>query len=437
MANDDTGYDNLVKNFFVSMLILMLILTVLPAIFYGVACGSKRNIQNSELIRNYRISSEDHDKFNTFEEIYLFCSYIPIRRVRICGGKDERSTMLYNKHLKEANDVLKLLNDLYEKIKIGGEKNKKDATDASNRAKELREQREHEEMLANQREAGANSRNNNKLWLGWIALIIAVLGPTMDRFGTFVNTVISRIFDVFRLLLPIITALASNRVFVGFIILVIIISIIFGLLKPKDKAKNKKRRAAGSEEDDRFGLNALWDEIMDTYEYYRDMMNNFKLSSMSGGLIQEDEENADNDESGVIINRKTLNGKSYDNLSYVMLSDIFNDNEIKEYYGKTAIIERGKYYNIHLPDEKFKNDMASIKWDIRDGAKQNEKVWRIDCEKLDTLTNKGIGASGAGALPAFIKEGNKCVINARGLDKFNKPTLEIDEDILLKTEYIR
>jgi hypothetical protein len=345
--------------------------------------------------------------------------------------------MLYNKHLKEANDVLKLLNDLYEKIKIGGEKNKKDATDASNRAKELREQREHEEMLANQREAGANSRNNNKLWLGWIALIIAVIGPTMDRFGTFVNTVISRIFDVFRLLLPIITALASNRVFVGFIILVIIISIIFGLLKPKDKAKNKKRRAAGSEEDDRFGLNALWDEIMDTYEYYRDMMNNFKMSSMSGGLIQEDEENADNDESGVIINRKTLNGKSYDNLSYVMLSDIFNDNEIKEYYGKTAIIERGKYYNIHLPDEKFKNDMASIKWDIRDGAKQNEKVWRIDCEKLDTLTNKGVGASGAGALPAFIKEGNKCVINARGLDKFNKPTLEIDEDILLKTEYIR
>jgi hypothetical protein len=446
MANDDDNENaNLVKNFFVSMLILMSMLSVLPAIFYGFTVNSKGNTQNSELIEKYRISSEDLDIFNTFEELYLFCTYIPIRRVKICGEDDPHSFFLYNKALKEASDVRKLLSTLYANSKLGGEKSKKDAADAIAREKERREQREHEEMLANQREAGENSRNNNKLFLGWIALIVAVLGPSMDRFFIFANAVLGRIMDAFRLLLPIITALASNRVFVGFIILVIIISIIFGLLKPKDKVKNKKKRGAGEDDDDRFSLNALWEEIVDTYEYYRDMMNNLKMSSMTGGLIADEEENAESDEkNGLVINRKTLDGKSYDNLSYVMLSDIFSKNEIKEYYGSSAVMENGRYYNIHLPDERFKKDMpSSVKWVVSDGAKQNEKVWRIDCEKLDTLNKKSLEDGSAPeailpAIPAFIKKGDKCVINARGLDKINNPPpLETDEDIPFKTEYIR
>jgi len=433
MANDDTGYDNLVKNFFVSMLILISMLTVLPLIFYGFASNKNKKAMNDTLIDNYEISSKDQDKFNTLEELYLFCTYIPIKRVRVCGDSDEETTILYKKYLKEAGEVIALLKDLYEKSKIGGEKSMKDAKDAIAREKEKREQREHEEMLANQREAGANSRNDRKMFLAWVIFIVGgTLGPFLSKIGVFVDTVIVRVMEFVRIFTPIIVALASNRVFVGFIILVIIISIIFGLLKPKDKAKSKKRRVAGSE-DDRLGLNALWEEIVDTYEYYRDMANNLKLSSMSGGLIQDSEENAENDEGGLIIDRKTIKGKSYDNLSYVMLSDIFSEKEISEYYGKGAKIDRGRYYNIHLPDEKFKNDMPSIKWDIRDGAKQNEKVWRIDCDKIDTLVNK----DGAGVGPAFVKEGNKCVINARGLDKINKPPSNIDEDIPFKTEFIR
>ena len=433
MANDDTGYDNLVKNFFVSMLILISMLTVLPLIFYGFASNKNKKAMNDTLIDNYEISSKDQDKFNTLEELYLFCTYIPIKRVRVCGDSDEETTILYKKYLKEAGEVIALLKDLYEKSKIGGEKSMKDAKDAIAREKEKREQREHEEMLANQREAGANSRNDRKMFLAWVIFIVGgTLGPFLSKIGVFVDTVIVRVMEFVRIFTPIIVALASNRVFVGFIILVIIISIIFGLLKPKDKAKSKKRRVAGSE-DDRLGLNALWEEIVDTYEYYRDMANNLKLSSMSGGLIQDGEENAENDEGGIIIDRKTIKGKAYDNLSYVVLSDIFSEKEISEYYGKGAKIDRGRYYNIHLPDEKFKNDMPSIKWDIRDGAKQNEKVWRIDCDKIDTLVNK----DGAGVGPAFVKEGNKCVINARGLDKINKPPSNIDEDIPFKTEFIR
>jgi hypothetical protein len=433
MANDDNEYGNLVKNFFVSMLILISMLTVLPLIFYGFASNKNKKAMNDTLIDNYEISSKDQDKFNTLEELYLFCTYIPIKRVRVCGDSDEETTILYKKYLKEAGEVIALLKDLYEKSKIGGEKSMRDAKDAIAREKEKREQREHEEMLANQREAGANSRNDRKMFFAWFVFIVGgSLGPFLSKIGVFVDTVIVRVMEFVRIFTPIITALASNRVFVGFIILVIIISIIFGLLKPKDKAKSKKRKVAGSE-DDRLGLNALWEEIVDTYEYYRDMVNNFKLSSMSGGLIQDGEENAENDEGGLIIDRKTIKGKSYDNLSYVVLSDIFSEKEISEYYGKGAKIDRGRYYNIHLPDEKFKNDMPSIKWDIRDGAKQNEKVWRIDCDKLDTLVNK----DGAGAGPAFVKEGNKCVINARGLDKINKPPSKIDEDIPFKTEFIR
>ena len=444
MANDDDNeYGNLVKNFFVSMLILMSMLSILPAIFYGFTVKSKGDTQNSELIEKYRISSEDLDIFNTFEELYLFCTYIPIRRVKICGDDDKHSLFLYNKALKEASDVRKLLSTLYENSKLGGEKSKKDAADAIAREKEKREQREHEEMLVNQKEAGANSRNDRKMFFAWFVFLISgSLGPLVEKFAIFVNAVIGRVMDVFRLLLPIITALASNRVFVGFIILVIIISIIFGLLKPKDKAKDKKKRATREEG---FSIYSLWEDIVDTYEYYRDMIRNFKMSSMSGGLIADDEENAANDEkNGLVINRKTLDGKSYDNLSYVMLSDIFNKNEIKEYYGKSAIMENGRYYNIHLPDERFKKDIpSSVKWVVSDGAKQNEKVWRIDCEKLDTLNKKSLGDGSVPtatlpAIPAFIKKGDKCVINTRGLDKINNPPpVETDEDILLKTEYIR
>jgi len=439
MANDDNEYGNLVKNFFLSMLILISMLTVLPLIIYGFTFNSKKGALNDTLIDNYEISSKDQDKFNTLEELYLFCSYIPIKRVRVCGDSDVETTILYKKYLKEAGEVIALLKDLYEKSKIGGEKSMKDAKDAIAREKEKREQREHEEMLANQREAGANSRNDRKMFFAWVVFALTgAFGPFLSKIGVFIDTLGVRFMEFVKIFTPIIVALASNRVFVGFVILVIIISIILGLLKPKDKAKSKKKRGAG-EEDDRFGLNALWEEIMDTYNYYKDMANNLKLSNMSGGLIQDSEENADNEEGGLIIDRKTIKGKSYDNLSYVMLSDIFSEKEISEYYGKGAKIDRGRYYNIHLPDEKFKNDMPSIKWDIRDGAKQNEKVWRINCDKLDTLVNKDAsGAAVAGvAIPAFVKEGNKCVINARGLDKINKPPSKIDEDIPFKTEFIR
>lgn len=441
MANDDDSeYGKLVKNFFVSMLILMSMLSVLPAISYGFAVSSKGKTQNSELIENYRISSKDHDKFNTFEEIYLFCTYIPIKRVKICGDEDEYSTFLYNKTLKEASDVIDLLKDLSYKSRIGGEKTKKEATDAIIREKEKREQREHEQMLAYQKDASANSRFDRTHLLKWLTFLSNNLSPALIYMAIMLNTVWGRFVQAIKIFTPIIVALASNRVFVGFVILVIIIAVILGLLKPKDKQKKKKNATAS--EDDGSDIYSIWDDIMDTYNYYRDMLRNFKLSSMSGGLIPEEEVNAANDENGLIIDRKTIDGKSYDNLSYVMLSDIFNDNEVRTYYGKNANMERGRYYNIYLPDEKFKDNMPSIKWNVSDGAKQNEKVWRIDCEKLDTLNKKSLDDGSAAvptlpAIPAFIKKGNKCVINANGLDKINKPPLEIEEDIPFKTEYIR
>lgn len=443
MANGDISSGDLVKNLLISILILALILAVLPAIFYGIAYSKKRTILNDALIRNYKISSQDHDTFNTLEEIYLFSSYIPIRRVRVCGDKDVEATYLYNEHLKEVYDVVEILTDLYDKCKIEREKIKRDATDAILREKEKRELREHEEKLANQKEAAANSRFASAHFLNWFKFLAANLGPILVNIGKIFSWIAEFVVKVIQIITPIIQALASNRVFVGFIILVILVSIIFGLLKPKDKAKAKKRRASGEEEDDPFGLKALYEEMMDTYEYYRDMINNFKLSSISGGLIPAEEENdADGEDgNGLVIKRKTINGKSYDNLSYIMLADVFTEKEIEEYFGKGVKIDRGKYYNIYLPEEKFKSSMSAINWKVNDAVKQNEKVWRIDCEKLDTLNNKKIDGEPATptfpAIPAFIKEGNKCVINARGLDRINKPPLDVDEDIQFKTEFIR
>ena len=443
MANGDISSGDLVKNLLISILILALILAVLPAIFYGIAYSKKRTILNDALIRNYKISSQDHDTFNTLEEIYLFSSYIPIRRVRVCGDKDVEATYLYNEHLKEVYDVLEILTDLYDKCKIEREKIKRDATDAILREKEKRELREHEEKLANQKEAAANSRFASAHFLNWFKFLAANLGPILVNIGKIFSWIAEFAVKVIQIITPIIQALASNRVFVGFIILVIIISIILGLLKPKDKAKAKKRRASGEEDDDPFGLKALYEEMMDTYEYYRDMINNFKLPSMTGEVIQTDEEIAANrdDGNGLVIKRKTINGKSYDNLSYIMLSDVFTEKEIEEYFGKGVKIDRGKYYNIYLPEEKFKSSMNAINWKVNDAAKQNEKVWRIDCEKLDTLNKKAVDGEPATptfpAIPAFIKEGNKCVINARGLDRINKPPPDVDEDIQFKTEFIR
>lgn len=444
MANGDISSGDLVKNFFLSMLILALILSVLPAIFYGIACRNKRNISNEALIKIYNISSQDHDTFNTLEEIYLFCSYIPIRRVRVCGDKDLETTQLYNEHLNEVYNVKKILTDLYEKCKIGGEKSKRDAAEAIEREREKRELREHEEKLANQKEAGEDNRLGRTLFLGWFTLFISCILPVITNIGKAFTWACEFGLKIIHIITPLIVALFSNRVFVGFIILVFIISIIFGLLRPKDKKKGIKRRISGEkEEDDPFGLKALYEEIMDTYNYYKDMINNFKLSSMTGGLLQTGEENADNedDSNGLVINRKTINGKSYDNLSYVMLSDVFTDNEIEAYFGKGTKIDRGKYYNIYLPNEKFKTNMNAIDWKVSDAAKKNEKVWRIDCEKLDTLNNKKIDGVAvtptSPAIPAFIKEGNKCVINKSGLDKINKPPPNVDEVIQFKTEFIR
>lgn len=443
MANGDIKYEILVKNFFLSMLILALILSVLPAIFYGIAFYNKKTISPEALIKIYKISSQDHDTFNTLEEIYLFCSYIPIRRVRVCDDKDPIATQLYNEHLNEVYDVIELLTDLYNNCKIGGEKSKRDARDAIEREREKRELREHEEKLANQKEAGEDNRLGRTLFLGWFTLFISCILPVLSNIGKAFAWTAEMSLKIIQIITPLIVALLSNRVFVGFVILVFIISIIFGLLRPKDKVKSKKRRASGEEEDDPFGLKALYEEIMDTYEYYKDMINNFKLSSMTGGLLQTGEENADNEEdsNGLVIKRKTINGKSYDNLSYVMLSDIFTEMEIEEYFGKGVKIDRSKYYNIYLPEEKFRESMKTINWKVSDAAKQNEKVWRIDCEKLDTLNNKkidGVPATPTSpAIPAFIKEGNKCVINARGLDKINKPPPDVEEDTVFKTEYIR
>ena len=437
MANDDSENENLAKNLFIIIWVIMLIIMVLPSFAYAIATGSRRGIQNDKLIQKYEIDSKDHDKYNTFDEIYLFCSYILFRRVKICDDADVQETVRYNKHLSEVYKVMNILNELSDKSREAAEKNKKDSLDAILREKEKRELREHEEQIASRKDAGENSRFEKNNFRLWFLIGIAYFGTFINKFAILFDRLSDKILQIINIFTPIIRALASNRVFVGFVILVIFIAIIFGLLKPKDEEKKKKENNLNSP--DVGGMSAIYKEIIDTYNYYRNMIRNFRLSDMSGGLLKNEEENIDdNDKFGLIKNRKTVDGKLYDNLSYIMLSEVFNDNEIASYFGKGVKIDRGKYYNIYLPNEKFKENMSSIKWKISDAAKRNEKVWRIDCEQIATLQKNDNGIYTDTKVPAFIKEKDKCVINVSGLDKINKPQVDLDaEEIPYKTEYIR
>lgn len=432
MSNNDDEYVKLIKNLFIVITIITLILITLPGLlyFYGNLLGKNKGIPNDSLIKIYKIDSEDVDNYNTLNEILLFCSYIPVRRINICDDKNSERLNIYNKHLSEVSDIIEILKKIYEKSISDAEKNKAASAEAQTRAKEKREAREHEEHMTNTKEAGVNSRFERENFRMWFVILTENLGGFVTKFGIVINTLTDKILQIINIVTPILKALASNRVFIGFLVLVFIISIIFGLLKPKDKAKENKKKDASS--DDRFGFYSIYNEIMDTYNYYRNMINNFKISDMPGGVFKEEDKDSENDANGLVINRKKIDGKYYDNLSYVVLSDVFNKDEIVKYFGKDVNIEKDRYYNIYMPNERFKNDMPTIKWKVSDAEKNNEKVWRVDCEQIDKILKNGVDTN----QPAFISYDNKCIINKRVLEEINNPQKE-EENIHYTTEYIK
>ena len=67
MSNNDDEYVKLIKNFFIVITIITLILITLPGLlyFYGNLLGKNKSIPSDALIKIYDIESEDIDNYNT------------------------------------------------------------------------------------------------------------------------------------------------------------------------------------------------------------------------------------------------------------------------------------------------------------------------------------------------------------------------------------
>jgi ABC-type multidrug transport system fused ATPase/permease subunit len=389
---------------------------------------------NEHLIDAYGTHSITLEHFNTFDEIYLFCTYILFRRVKICEANTNAKDMkYYNKHLTEVSNTLDLLNiNLKSTIeRIEDLKNEALKGIIENRRK--REEREHTERIENMKEYNANARHSSDNFRKWFIIFIDNFKSFVVAFFEAVAFVSRMIVEIVRLIVPAIAALLRNPVFVGFIILVWLIYFILGLIKDAYEKKEPANAAANKDtekdEEDK-GSNSFYSifkDIIDTFNYFKNMLNNFKMSSAGFFGVQE------GDDAG-LIDREEIKGKSYDNLSFILLSDVFaTRQEVMNYFGVDVPIDSDKYYNILLPEERFKNnkDMSFInngKWKVVNRVENNkEKVWRIDCNRLDTVGNN---------IPAYVG-GDKCSVNQKGIDKYHTSLIPKKERVKVSTEDIR
>jgi hypothetical protein len=166
------------------------------------------------------------------------------------------------------------------------------------------------------------------------------------------------------------------------------------------------------------------------------------LRVTSRGLGDVYKRQGDDNDTG-LIDRVEIEGNSHDNLSYIMLSDVFAKDEILRYFGNVSI-DDNKYYNVLLPEERFKGNtefsFMNEKWKVMNRVEnKNEKVWRIDCEKLDKVIRKDKeGKPIGGDIPAFKSDSDgKCTINQKALAAYHTSLIPEPVRISLSTEGIR
>uniref|UniRef100_A0A6C0LL03 Uncharacterized protein n=1 Tax=viral metagenome TaxID=1070528 RepID=A0A6C0LL03_9ZZZZ len=442
--------DNL-NNFTYYILTIIAIILAIPLLPYlfsiyskkgggsGSDGGDESGENNEHLIDAYGTHSTTLEHFNTFDEIYLFCTYILFRRVKICGDNVNVEDMkYYNKHLTEVSNTLYLLNINLKSTIERIEDLKKEALKGIIENRMKREEREHTERIENMKEYNANARHSSDNFRKWFIIFIDNFKSFVVAFFEAVAFVTRMIVEIVRLIVPAIAALLRNPVFVGFIILVWLIYFILGLIKDAYKKKEPANAVANkdAEKDDKDGegsnsFYSIFKDIIDTFNYFKNMLNNFKMSSAGLFGVQQ------GDEAG-LTDREEIKGKSYDNLSFILLSDVFaTRQEVMNYFGVDVPIDSDKYYNILLPEERFKNnkDMSFInngKWKVVNRVENNkEKVWRIDCNRLDTVGNNvPVYVSGSGG-------GDKCSINQKGIDNYHTSLIPKKERVKISTEDIR
>jgi len=286
------------------------------------------------------------------------------------------------------------------------------------------------------KESGKNKRAAWKNFLEWVKRISSWL-------HTFIEFIF-RVWDYLRkfinIFIPVLQAIFQNQVITGYMVILITIYLLFYWIKSMiDPPKEEVEKEEGKEEDEGF-LSSMYREYLDTLSYYNKLMKNVRIKDYTGGVSLGGAGN-DGEEDDTILDRQTVDGKLYDNLSYLNMSELLSPAEQIAYF-KTNV-ETGKYYNIYLPEEKFVNNNEPetetvIKWKVSatNNKNNNEKKWNIDCEAIDSVTVKN--GDVYTDIPVFISNADKCIINETELNNnlFTSKNTDI-KDTIYKTEYIK
>jgi hypothetical protein len=431
--SEEEQYADFAIKILVFIIIILLIISAAPLLlgYLGMIIMWRSSIGNDvPLLTRFTEKTPKLDmKYNEFSDFYLFCSYIPYKKLRICDDNDAEAKMQDNLYLYKVNEIKTQINNIkkfcdedYNKIKSDAE-----AAIAVNKANRIN--REHGENMIGMKESGKNTRAAWKSNLEWAKRISSWL----HSFIEFVFRVWDYLIKFINMFIPVIKAIMSNQVITGYMVIIITIYLIFYFIK---KAVDPPKEEVVEEEDvvEEGFLSSMYREYLDTLSYYNKLMKNVRIKDYTGGVLGKTGENEDGEEDDTVIGRPMAGGKLYDNLSYIVLEGLLSKTEETELLGTN--LETGKYYNVYLPEEKYKNDSdpkieSIIKWKVSaaNNKNNNEKKWKLDCESIDTIgiTNK----------PAFISSDNKCIINEDGLnDSFKIADTDIMATIY-KTEFIK
>jgi len=431
--SEEEQYADFAIKILVFIIIILLIISAAPLLlgYLGMIFMWNSSIGNDyPLLKRFTEKAINLDmKYNEFSDFYLFCSYIPYKKLRICDDNDTEAKKLDNLYLYKVNEIKNQINNIkkfcdedYNKIK-----NEAEAAIAVNKANRIN--REHGENMIGMKESGKNTRAAWKSNLEWAKRISSWL----HSFIEFVFRVWDYLIKFINMFIPVIKAIMSNQVITGYMVIIITIYLIFYFIK---KAVDPPKEEVVVEEDvvEEGFLSSMYREYLDTLSYYNKLMKNVRIKDYTGGVLGKTGENEDGEEDDTVIGRPMAGGKLYDNLSYIVLEGLLSKTEETQLLGTN--LETGKYYNVYLPEEKYKNDSdpkieSIIKWKVStaNNKNNNEKKWKLDCESIDTIgiTNK----------PAFISSDNKCIINEDGLnDSFKIADTDIMATIY-KTEFIK
>jgi len=431
--SEEEQYADFAIKILVFIIIILLIISAAPLLlgYLGMIIMWYTSIGNDyPLLKRFTEKAINLDmKYNEFSDFYLFCSYIPYKKLRICDDNDTEAKKLDNLYLYKVNEIKNQINNIkkfcdedYNKIKSDAE-----AAIAVNKANRIN--REHGENMIGMKESGKNTRAAWKSNLEWAKRISSWL----HSFIEFVFRVWDYLIKFINMFIPVIKAIMSNQVITGYMVIIITIYLIFYFIK---KAVDPPKEEVVVEEDvvEEGFLSSMYREYLDTLSYYNKLMKNVRIKDYTGGVLGKTGENEDGEEDDTVIGRPMAGGKLYDNLSYIVLEGLLSKTEETQLLGTN--LETGKYYNVYLPEEKYKNDSdpkieSIIKWkvSVANNKNNNEKKWKLDCESIDTIgiTNK----------PAFISSDNKCIINEDGLnDSFKIADTDIMATIY-KTEFIK